>query len=188
MNSVTTLPRRLRTLDLTYCALFTVLMAVCAWVSVPVPKPLVPFTMQTFAIFSALLCLGGRRGMYALSAYILLGAAGVPVFTGFRGGLDVLLGNTGGYILGFLFMGLTYWLLTHCLGGAVWVKILGCTLGLAVCYAFGTIWFLQVYAASTGPIGLVAALNWCVFPFLLPDAVKLGLAAALARRVEPLMK
>ena len=61
VNSVNSVPKaansRLRTLDLAYCALFTVLMAVCAWVSVPVPKPLVPFTMQTFAMFTAVLCL-----------------------------------------------------------------------------------------------------------------------------------
>ncbi|MBQ9346440.1 MAG: biotin transporter BioY, partial [Oscillibacter sp.] len=153
-------------------------MAVCAWVSVPVPKPLVPFTMQTFAVFTAVLCLGGRRGLYAVAAYLLLGAAGVPVFSGFRGGLDVLLGNTGGYILGFVFLDLTYWLLTRLLGEALWVKIAGCVLGLAVCYAFGTAWFLKVYASTTGPIGLTAALGWCVFPFLLPDGVKLVLALA----------
>ena len=179
---------RLRTLDLAYCALFTVLMAVCAWVSVPVPKPLVPFTMQTFAVFAALLCLGGRRGLYAVTAYLLLGAAGVPVFSGFRGGAAVLLGTTGGYILGFLGLALVYWGVVRLLGENLWVKIAACVLGLAVCYAFGTAWFLIVYAASTGPIGLATALGWCVFPFLLPDAVKLALAVALSRRIEEFMK
>lgn len=94
---------RLRTKDLTLIALFTVLTAVCAWISVPVPAPLIQFTMQTFAVFAALLTLGGRRGTYAVTAYLLLGAVGAPVFSNFRGGLSVLLGATGGYILGFFF-------------------------------------------------------------------------------------
>ena len=97
---------RLRTKDLTLIALFTVLTAVCAWISVPVPAPLIQFTMQTFAVFAALLTLGGRRGTYAVTAYLLLGAVGAPVFSNFRGGfrypvhnqaanLSILSGNPG---------------------------------------------------------------------------------------------
>ena len=174
---------RMRTLDLAYIALFAVLMAACAWVSVPVPKPLVPFTMQTFAVFAAMLCLGGQRGLLSVVVYLLLGAVGVPVFSGFRGGLDALLGTTGGYILGFVGLALAYWITVRLLGDALWAKILGCVLGLVVCYAFGTVWFLRVYAATVGPIGWMAALGWCVFPFLLPDAVKLGMAVVLAGRI-----
>ena len=85
-------------MDLAYTALFTVLLAVCTWISVPVPP--VPFTLQTFAVFAALGTLGGRRGTYAVGAYLLLGLAGAPVFSGFQGGAGVLLGATGGYILG----------------------------------------------------------------------------------------
>lgn len=106
---------RLRTLDLTYTALFAVLMAVCAWISIPVPKPMVPFSMQTFAVFAALAVLGGRRGTYAVSAYLLLGAVGLPVFAGFRGGLSVLLGSTGGYLIGFMGTALVFWLMESCL-------------------------------------------------------------------------
>ena len=72
---------RLKTRDLTLIALFTVLTAVCAWISVPVPAPFVQFTMQTFAVFAALLTLGGKRGTYAVTAYLLLGAvAGILMF------------------------------------------------------------------------------------------------------------
>lgn len=103
---------RLRTVDLTYIALFSVLMAVCAWISIPMPKPLVPFTLQTFAVFSAMTALGGRRGLYAVTVYLLLGAVGLPVFAGFQGGASVLLGSTGGYIIGFLASAILFWLLT----------------------------------------------------------------------------
>jgi len=100
---------RLGIRDLTLIALFTALTAVCAWISVPVPAPFVQFTMQTFAVFAVLLVLGGKRGTYAVTAYLLLGAVGAPVFSNFRGGLGVLLGTTGGYILGFFFQALLYW-------------------------------------------------------------------------------
>lgn len=179
---------RMRTSDLVYAALFAVLIAVCAWVSVPAPKPFVPFTMQTFAVFAALMCLGGRRGLYSVLTYLLLGAAGVPVFSGFRGGAGVLFDTTGGYLIGFVALALAYWLLTAKLGDALPVRIAACVLGLAVCYAFGTAWFVILYTSAKGPVSVWTALGWCVFPFLLPDALKLCLAALLSRRVSALIK
>ena len=83
----------LSTLDMAYIALMAVLMAVCSWISVPME---IPFTMQTFALFCALGLLGGRRGTIAVLVYILMGAIGLPVFSGFGGGLGRLLGVTGG--------------------------------------------------------------------------------------------
>ena len=181
-------PSRLRTLDMAYIALFAVLMAVCAWITVPLPKPLVQFTLQTFAMFMALPTLGGRRGLYAMVVYLLLGAVGVPVFSGFRGGLGVLLDTTGGYILGFVAAALVYWLLTAKLGDSLPVMVAACVLGLAVCYAFGTAWFLVVYARVNGPIGVTTALGWCVFPYIIPDLLKLALAIILSRRVKKFLK
>nr|WP_325213386.1 biotin transporter BioY [uncultured Oscillibacter sp.] len=174
---------RLGTRDLTLVALFTSLVAVCAWISVPVPAPFVQFTMQTFAIFAALLTLGGKRGTYAVAAYLLLGAVGAPVFSNFRGGLGVLLGTTGGYIMGFFFTALLYWGMTARLGESPAVKLAAGLLGMAAYYAFGTAWYLALYARAGSPVGLLTALGYCVFPFVLPDLMKLALAALLARRV-----
>ncbi len=174
---------RLRTRDLTLIALFTGLMALCAWISVPVPAPFVQFTMQTFAIFAALTTLGGRRGSYAVAAYLLLGAVGAPVFSGFRGGPGVLLGTTGGYILGFAFTAALYWCMTAKLGESLAVKVAAGLLGMVAYYAFGTAWYLTLYARTGSPVGLMTALGYCVFPFVLPDLAKLGLALLLARRV-----
>ena len=181
-------PSRLRTLDMAYIALFTVLMAVCAWITVPLPKPLVQFTLQTFAMFMPLTTLGGRRGLYAMVVYLLLGAVGVPVFSGFRGGLGVLLDTTGGYIIGFAAAALVYWLLTAKLGDSLPVKIAACVLGRAVCYAFGTAWFLVLYARTTGPIGVTTALSWCVLPYIVPDLLKLALAVVLSGRIKKFLK
>ena len=169
------------TRDLCYIALFSVLMAVCAWISIPGP---VPFTLQTFAMFAALTTLGGKRGTLSVVVYLLLGAVGLPVFSGMQGGLGVLLGTTGGYILGFLAAALLYWLLTSHLGSKLPVVIGACVVGLIACYAFGTAWFLTVYTRTVGAMTLSAALMACVVPFILPDALKIALAILLSRKVS----
>ena len=178
-------PSRLRTLDMAYIALFAVLMAVCAWITIPMT---VPFTLQIFAVFAALATLGGRRGTYAVAVYLLLGAVGLPVGAGFQGGLGWLLGTTGGYIVGFLCIALIYWLMTAKLGESLPVSIAACVLGLAVCYVFGTIWFIAVYARTTGPVGVMTALGWCVFPYVIPDLLKRVLAVTLSQRVKGFLR
>ena len=175
---------RFRTKDLCYMALMAVLIAVCSWISV---QTVVPFTLQTFAVFCALELLGGARGTVAVAVYLLLGAAGVPVFAGFTGGLGILLGSTGGYLLGFLLTGLVYWLFER-LGRSLWLRVAALLLGLALCYAFGTLWFVEVYSRANGPLSVMTALGWCVLPFLLPDGLKLVLALLLSARLRPLLK
>ena len=181
----TTVRKTWRTVDLAYMALFAVLMAVCAWITLPLP---VPFTLQTFAVCAAMGILGGRRSTWAVAVYLLLGAVGLPVFSGFKGGLGALLGTTGGYILGFLAMPLVYWLVTALLGERLPVMAAAMVLGLAVCYAFGTIWFVALYTRTSGPITVGAALGMCVIPFVIPDLVKMGLALALSRRLRDRLK
>ena len=178
-------PVKMRTLDMAYIALFAVLIAVCAWISIPAT---VPFTLQIFAVFAALVTLGGRRGTYAVAVYLLLGAVGLPVGAGFQGGLGWLLGTTGGYIVGFLCIALIYWLMTAKLGESLPVSIAACVLGLAVCYVFGTIWFMVVYARTTGPVGVMTALGWCVFPYVIPDLLKLVLAVTLSQRIKGFLR
>lgn len=157
-------------------SLFAALTAVCAWISVPVLN--IAFTMQTFAIFLTLGVLGGKWGTASVLVYLLLGAAGVPVFTGFRGGVSCLLGVTGGYIWGFLFAALTFWALER------FSKALASAAGMAVCYLCGSVWF-SVYV---GGAGLWAAFAQCVLPYLVPDALKITLACTLARRLKRYMK
>ena len=183
--TTSTVSSRLRTRDLTYIALFAVLMAVCAWITIPMT---VPFTLQIFAVFAALATLGGRRGTYAVAVYLLLGAVGLPVGAGFQGGLGWLLGTTGGYIVGFLCIALIYWLITARLGESLPVSIAASVLGLLVCYLFGTAWFMAVYARSTGPVGIMTALGWCVFPYVVPDLLKLVLAVTLSQRVKGFLR
>lgn len=201
MNRTETAKRKYETIDLAYMALGAVLIALCSWISIPA---VVPFTMQTFAIFLVLLVLGGRRGTMTIVVYVLLGAVGLPVFSQFGAGIGVLLGSTGGYILGFIFMGLTYRLVTGAAGRsstskvrwtgttgmgrsgkARWTEAAALVLGLLVLYAFGTAWYMFMYARTQGGAGLMSVLLLCVIPFVIPDLIKLALALALARRLAP---
>lgn len=170
-----------KTLDLTYVALFAALIALCSWITIPAG---IPFTMQTFAIFATLGILGGRRGTMAIGVYLLLGAVGLPVFSGFSGGLAPILGTTGGYLFGFLVMGITYWIMTSLLGTSAKAKLFTMLVCLVLMYVFGTLWFMLVYLRTTGPVGLSAVLGWCVVPFVIPDLLKLGLAMMLTHRVS----
>ena len=166
--------------DLSYIALGAVFITLCSWISVPTT---IPFTMQTFAVFLILLLLGGRNGTVSIAVYILIGCVGMPVFAGFTGGIGILLGTTGGYFLGFLLTGLVYWLSERLFGGAGLTRALSLLLGLLFCYAFGTAWFMLVYAKQAGAVSLMTALTWCVFPFILPDLAKMALALAVSSRL-----
>ena len=171
---------KLSTRDMVFVSLAAVVIALCSWISVP---SVVPFTMQTFALFCALLLLGGRRGFLAVALYILLAVCGLPVLSGFRGGIGALLGPTGGYVLGFLLCALLYWLFEKSLPAPLLLIA-----GLGLCYLFGTLWFVYVYASDGKAIGFGAALGLCVLPYLLPDAIKLLLSFVLARRVKKALR
>jgi biotin transport system substrate-specific component len=174
-----------KVLDMVYIAISAALIAICSWISIPTA---VPFTLQTFAVFFVLLLLGGETGTIASLVCVLLGAVGVPVFAGFSGGIGILLGSTGGYIIGFLFVGLIYILFEKFFKKNIVMKIVALVLGLAVCYAFGTAWFMHVYIKSSGEVGLLTVLGWCVFPFIIPDLIKMALAVVVAKRIEPVIK
>lgn len=172
---------RSKTYDLVYIGVFAVLMAVCSWISIPTA---VPFTLQTFGVFMAVGILGGKRGTAAVGLYLLLGILGVPVFAGMTGGVGVLLGTTGGYIVGFLFSALVMWAMEKIPGKKSMIQVLSMIAGLLVCYTFGTIWFMMVYMRTEGAVGLMTVLGWCVIPFIVPDILKIILAYGLSRKLK----
>ena len=173
-----------QTKDLVYVALCAVLMAVCSWINIP---SAIPFTLQTFAIFCTLGLIGGKRGTASILVYLLLGALGLPVFAGFSGGVGILFGITGGYLLGFILMGLVYWLGERLGKRKRIVESGSMVLGLALCYAFGTAWFMFVYARQSGAVTLATALAWCVIPFIVPDLVKMALAVLLSQKLSKVL-
>lgn len=157
------------------CGVFAALMAVCAWLCLPFGNMV--FTLQTFGLFLTLGLLGGKRGSLSVFVYLLLGFVGLPVFSGFRGGVGMLFNPTGGYLLGFLAAGLIYWAVFH-----ITRKMLPAMIfGLIGCYLFGTIWYGVFYLPGSGLWGAVSA---CVLPYLLPDTAKLIFALFLTRRLK----
>lgn len=172
------------TTQIVFIGIMAALIAICSWISIPTT---VPFTLQTFAVFLAVGLLGGRNGSITVFIYILIGAIGLPVFAGFTGGLGKLLGTTGGYIVGFLFSALLMWLIEKFFGRKLWVTGIAMVLGVIVCYALGTVWFMVVYAKNTGAITLATTLGWCVFPFIIPDLIKIALALVLSNRLRPVI-
>ena len=174
---------------LTISGLSAALLAVCSWISIPALGPSVPFTLQTFAIFLIAGLFDTRCSLTAVAAYILLGAAGVPVFSGFKGGIGVLMGVTGGYIVGFLFSVLIISAFKRFKLGSMLFLIIGMIAGLAVCYTFGTAWFYFVFSRTGESKSIGAILSLCVIPFLIPDALKMALAAIIIDRLSvPLSK
>ena len=144
--------------------------------------------LQTLGIFLTVGLLGGKRGTITIIVYILLGAVGVPVFSGFSGGAGIIAGNTGGYIIGFLFSALVMWGMEKTFGKSYTVLGISMIAGLIVCYTIGTLWFITVYTHNTGDIGILSVLGLCVFPFIIPDLIKIGIAMYLVYRIRKFIK
>ena len=174
-NSITIKKKLFTTKELVLTAMLAAVIAVCAWISIPAT---VEFTLQVFGVFCAL----------AILVYILLGAVGLPVFAHFTGGLSAITGTTGGYIVGFLFIGLVYWAAEAFIGKHIAVRIAAMLIGLVICYAFGTAWFMFVFTRTNGAVTLMQALKWCVFPFIPFDLAKMALALLIANRVKKYAK
>ena len=172
--------------QLVYTALFAALIVVFSQLQIPLPG-LVPISLATFGVMMAGLLLGWQWGGAAVAVYLLLGAVGAPVFAGFKGGFGALLGVTGGYIVGFLFTALVVGLASERWGRKLKVLVPAMILGILLCYAFGTAWFVLVYTKNSGPIGVGTALGWCVLPYIPADAAKLLLASLLSVRLYPLV-
>ena len=164
-------------------ALSAVIITVCSWLTIPFT---IPFTMQTFAIFFVLILLGGKWGTVAISVYVLLGVVGVPVFSGFKGGVGAILGATGGYIFGFILSGAIYWALPFKEKNAV-NRFIACFIALLACYICGTLWFAFVYMKEFTFEAILTALTVCVLPYIAVDIIKIILAQLLGARLKPLI-
>ncbi|MBQ9532226.1 MAG: biotin transporter BioY [Eubacterium sp.] len=176
---------KLKTIDLAYIGLSAALIAVCSWISIPLT---VPITLQTLGVCLVSGLFGAKRGTLSVFIYILLGAIGVPVFSGFKGGIGALFGATGGYIIGFIFTALIVGIVSDKTEGNFLKVLIAMIVGVLICYVFGTAWFAVVYAKTSEPASLKTILGWCVLPFLLPDAVKIILSAVLTNRLKKFIK
>lgn len=182
--------RRSAAYDIVVIAISAALITICSWISIQIGP--VPVTLQTMAVLAVLLTAGGRRGTIAIAVYLALGAVGIPVFAGFKGGFAAFIGPTGGFLAGFLVAASVFWLLEKLVFERLMTSqlkrfIFGLVNSLIfeiVMYTVGVIWFMTVYAAQTGPVGLSVVLGWCVIPFILPDLIKIAAALVISSRAQ----
>ncbi|MDE6893304.1 MAG: biotin transporter BioY [Lachnospiraceae bacterium] len=169
----------MKTKHLALTGLMAAVLCLLGPISLPIPVSPVPVSLGFFAVYLTVYILGMKMGSVSVLIYVLMGFVGVPVFTGFSGGIGKVLGPTGGYIIGYLFMApiigffVDKWKTNYIL------IVLGMLLGTAVCYLFGTLWL-----AYQGGMSFSAALAAGVLPFIPADIVKLILAVLVGEPVR----
>ena len=170
--------QKIRTKQMVLIALMTAVTCVLGPLSIPLPFSPVPISLTNFAIFLAIFVLGMKSGTISFIIYLLLGAIGVPVFSSFRGGLQVLAGPTGGYLIGFIFLALIMGFALDHFDRKLVPTIIGMIIGMAVCYAFGTVWLAKLLSLS-----FKEGLMMGVIPYLAGDAAKIIIAAIVGPKL-----
>ena len=135
--------------EMSLVALFPAMMAATAGISIPLGS-LPPVSLQTIFVFLAALLLGARLGSLSMIIYIIMGIIGLPVFSGYRGGLDVLTGQSGGFVVGFIFSAyfIGFMKNVNFLNKKIWYIFLILTLGNAVIYMSGASYIAYLYNTS----------------------------------------
>ncbi len=167
----------MKTRDKVLCALFAALIAVSAQISIPVPMG-VPFTLQTLAILLSGVVLGAKKGTIAVSMYVLMGVIGLPVFNTFQGGIHMLVGATGGFIISFPIMAFISGFFSD-RTSKLKISLLGTLTATAVNFIFGTVMFSYVTNSD-----LIKAFMACVVPFLITGIVKALVASYIGLRIK----
>lgn len=153
-------------------AFFAALTGVLSQIAIPIPP--VPINLAMFSVFLAGSLLGSKYGALSQLIYVLLGAIGLPVFSSFSSGIGIIVGPTGGYIIGYIVAAwVTGWIISK-IGRKHVALIIAITTGLLLCYTLGTSWFMFITKTS-----LLQSLTLCVFPFLIGDAIKIIVASIL---------
>ena len=172
----TRISRSIQTYAMVSTALMTAVTCILAPLSVPIGP--VPISFTNLAIYLALYLLDWKRGTLSYFLYLLIGFAGLPVFSGFTGGVAKLAGPTGGYIAGFIPMAIIAGIvIDHC--QKRWIQLLGMIVGTAICYALGTAWFCMQAGYTVS-----AALAVCVFPFIPADLIKMLIAMTIGPEIR----
>lgn len=174
MNTTKTFSVKITTKHLALTGLMAAIICILGPWSLVLPFSPVPISMGTLAIYFVVSVMGMKKGTVSVIIYMLLGLAGLPVFTGFTGGPGKLLGPTGGYLFGYLFMAVICGFFADKFWDKIWLNFLGMLVGTAACYFFGTLWL--AYQAS---LSFHAALAAGVLPFIIGDLAKIIFALML---------
>ncbi len=157
--------------SMTVTAIMTAVLCIISPLAIPIGP--VPLSLSLVGIYLCAYTLGAKRGVLAVFIYILIGAFGLPVFTGFSGGIAKLMGPTGGYIAGYLATALICGMFVEKFE-RWYIRGVGMLLGLLACYIPGTLWFM-----FQAHVSLLEALVTCVIPFIVFDLIKIALGMSL---------
>lgn len=175
----------MKTKTMVICALFAAILCLCSMVTIPIGP--VPITLGLFGIMLAATVLGWKEGTVSVLVFILLGAVGLPVFSGLKGGFQVLVGPTGGYIWSYIPVALFIGFFAAREYENKWFTMLRiflvCIVGVVICYALGTVQFMLVQKVS-----LMKALSLCVIPFIPFDIGKALVCAYIGYAVRKALK
>ncbi len=174
---------RVRTSTLTMIGVMAAVTCILGPLSLTIPVSPVPISLTNLAIYFTLYILGMKKGTASYVIYLLLGFVGLPVFSSFTSGPGKLLGPTGGYLIGFIFLALIAGFFIDKWPGHMALCLIGMILGTAVCYLFGTIWL-----AYQAHMEFSAALAAGVIPFIPGDLVKMVLAMILGPQIRKRLK
>ena len=170
---------KMSTAQMTVTALMTAVTCVLGPIALPIPVSPVPVSLTNLVIYFMAYILGAKYATASYLLYLLIGMVGLPVFSGFSGGLGKLAGPTGGYLVGFIFLALTAGFFVEHFPKSPAMHILGMVIGTVVSYFFGTVWL----AGQLG-IGFAAGLGVGVIPYLPGDAAKIILAVLVGPAVK----
>lgn len=178
--------RTTKTYNLILTAVFTAVTAVLSGLSITIPVTPVPISLATLGVLLSGGILGKKYGSIAMLTYTLLGSFGLPIFSGYEGGLSKLVGPTGGYIIGYIACAFIIGVFVEYSEKRfskpnLLLIIAGAILGMIACFTLGTAYFMLQTKTS-----LIAAIGMCVLPFLIGDFVKISLASILILKLRPL--
>lgn len=165
--------------QMTTAAMMTAITCILGPVAVPIPVSPVPVSLTNMVIFFMVYLLGMKWGTVSCLLYLLIGLAGLPVFSGFTGGIGKLMGPTGGYLIGFIFLALIAGYFVDRFRGNVPMYVAGMITGMMVTYLFGTLWL----ARQLG-VGFAAGLGAGVIPYLPGDGLKIAAAAIAGPKIK----
>lgn len=172
----------MNTMDLVMTGLFTAIICIISQLTIPLSP--IPFSLSLFAIFLTGALLPPRNALLSVLTYILLGAFGIPVFAGYKGGIQILAGMTGGYIMAYPIMAFVTALSYKYLNKYKMLSLaLGMAASLIICYLVGTLWFSYVSGND-----IPTSLTMCVYPFVIFDIIKIILAIAISSVIRIAIK
>lgn len=170
--------QKITTYQMALIGLMTAVTCILGPLSIQLPGG-VPISLTNLVIYLTVFILGWKKGTISYCIYMLLGIIGLPVFSGFAGGLGKVAGPTGGYILGFIFLAMISGYFVEKFPGKSYMYVIGMVLGTIVAYILGTAWFMAQTHMTLG-----AALAACVFPFLIGDAIKIAIATLIGPSIR----